>query len=750
MDIFCVKKMIERNREKVLIVILSITLSVPLIAQKMSLSSNNKLDSILSSMSIEDKVGQMTQLNVKLVLKPEKNPIQVDSQALDFILKNQRVGSFMNTIGRALTLMEWNYLQKTIRYFAEKNDLVPLLYGIDAVHGANYTMGSVIFPHQLGQAASWNEDLVFKASEITALECRASGIPWVFAPVVDLGRQPLWGQFFETYGEDVFLAERMAVASVSGLQNKDQGLNVGGCAKHYVGYGLPQNGKDRTTVHISDNILRELHIPPFKAAIDAGVMSVMIGSHDLNGLPMNVNSYLLTNVLRDELGFEGVLVTDWADIKNLHITHRVTTDYRGSILAAISAGVDMAMVPEDFIFYETLLDLVLAGEISEERITQSTRRIVDMKVKLGLFDEQDYLLNKKIGEESHQRVAYDLASESITVLKNVNHTLPLNKKLKVFVTGPAANDIRFQIGAWGRTWQGMDTIVTSESIMSIYARMKELGEIALLPGIAVDTILDVDSALNMASKAEVIVLCLGENPSTEKPADINSLTISNTQLEYFNRLHNLEIPIVVVLSQNRPRLLGDIAENASAVILAYQPGAMGGKAIADVIYGEVNPSGKLPFTYPRYEHGISTYDHAYADEVDPMYGTNGFNPQWEFGHGLSYSEFTYSNLSLGRDSVFKDDTLIVLVELENKGSRTGKEVVQVYVSDEVASLVPSVKRLRDFEKIELDENQSKSVTFHIDVHDLGFVHPGEASKSVESGWFTLSVGDLSARFFVKH
>ncbi len=749
MDIFCVKKMIERNRDKFLTMILSIALVVPLIAQETGLNSQNKLDAILNAMSIEDKVGQMTQLNIKLVLEPEKNPIQVDSQALDLILKNQRIGSFMNTIGRALTTEEWNYLQKTIRYFTEKNDVVPVLYGIDAVHGANYTMGSVIFPHQLGQAASWNEKLVFQASEITAFECRASGIPWVFAPIVDLGRQPLWGQFFETYGEDVLLAERMTVASVSGLQNKEQGLNVAGCAKHYVGYGLPKNGKDRTTVHISDHILRELHIPPFKAAIDAGVMSVMIGSHDLNGIPMNANRYLLTNVLRDELRFSGVLVTDWADIKKLHTTHRVTTDYRESILAAISAGVDMAMVPEDFVFYETLLDLVRSGEISEDRINQATRRIVDMKAKLGLFNEQDYSLNKSVGQESHQKLAYDLASESITVLKNRNNSLPLDTNSKVFVTGPAANDVRFQIGAWGRTWQGMDSIVTSESIMSIYNGIQVHGESTTMSGITVDTQLDVESALLMASKSEVIVLCLGEKPATEKPADITSLAISGPQLEYFNRLHKLEIPIVVVLVQNRPRLLGDIAKKASAVVLAYQPGSMGGKAVGDVLYGEVNPAGKLPFTYPRYEHGISTYDHAYADEVDPMYGANGFNPQWEFGHGLSYSEFVYSNLTLGRDSVSKDDTLTVVVELENKGLRTGKEVVQVYISDEVASLVPSVKRLRDFQKIELEEAQRKSVTFHIDIHDLGFVHPGETSKSVESGWFKLSVGGLSARFFVR-
>lgn len=704
------------------------------------------LEHYLSQMTLADKVGQMCQYNLNFILKSNDSndkTIEVDSNKLLEMVREFRVGSFLNTGGVALSIEEWNYVHNTINYFTTQEGVLPVLYGIDAVHGVNYTLDATLFPHQLGQAASWNDSLIEEASRATALESRVSGIPWVFSPILDAGRQPLWGQFFETFGEDPLLSSSLGIASIRGLQSIGNGERVAACAKHFVGYGVPVNGKDRTTVTISEHDLREKHLSPFVAAIREGVMSIMVGSHDINGIPMNANKYLLTDVLRDELGFKGVLLTDWGDVKNLHQIHHVTSDYKASVLKAIESGIDMAMIPEDIEFFKHLLHLVESEVISEDRLDESVRRILLMKRNLGLLDPvRSELSIACVGSEAHKNIAYQLASESITLLKNNEKLLPLKPSAKVLVAGKAMDDVRYQVGAWGRTWQGLDSIVMNEGIVSI------LSGIRAYASTAEDYKSRAGHHQYNISDIDVIILCLGERPSTEKPADITSLSISQDETELVKQLAALNKPMILVLSQNRPRLLGDIEELADAILLAYQPGAEGGKAIADILFGNVNPSGKLPFTYPKFEQGIGTYDHFATDEMDVNYGNEGFDPMWSFGHGLSYSEFTYSNLALDADTFSIGDSLRISVELENESNSDGKEVIQVYIRDEVASLVPPVRRLRAYEKIWLKANSSKIVELNIATDDLGFYHPNEKNKRVEEGWFRLYVNNEMVRFYL--
>ncbi len=710
------------------------------------------VDSILQSMTLEEKVGQMVQLNVEMFVVREEGElirsIRLDTQALIEAIQEKGVGSIMNTAGGALTLEEWRTITQTIKYYAspEQGGKIPVIYAFDAVHGANYVSGSTLFPHQLGMAATWNDSLISRFGEATAEESRAAGVHWVFSPILDVARQPLWVQFFETFGEDTYLAGRLSKALVRGYQESDS--PVAACAKHYVGYGFPFSGKDRTPVHIGERTLREVHLPAFKKAIDAGLKTVMVGSNEIDGRPVLANKYWLNDVLRDELGFEGVVLSDWADVAHLADWHRIAEDNREAAYLAVEAGLDMAMVPNDYSFVEDVLALVESGVVSEERIEASVRRILQLKWDMGLFRKSTsdaHLYHR----EGNKMAAFQSALESITLLKNEGDALPLDRDEPILVIGPAANSMSSLNGAWSRTWQGTDSLIEQEGHLTLVQSMREHDpDLRFLEMGELGVVHDLKPVEHLAKTASAIVLCLGETPATEKPGDIRDLELDELQLQLAERVLSSGKPVVLVLLEDRPRVVSQIAARSAAVIMAYRPGSEGGRALSDLLYGKENFSGKLPFTYPSAVNDLTTYDHKHAETIGPDWGPTGFRPQWEFGLGLSYTEFEYSDLQLEKESYGLEETIELSVVVKNTGDRSGKEVVQVYIRDEIASITPPVKRLRDFQKIELALGEERRVSFSIPVEDLAFVGM-DGKWIVEPGWFTVMVGGLEAGFIIQ-
>lgn len=719
--------------------------------------SNARIDALLSSMTMEEKVGQMTQINLEVVLKKNNGsivyPIEVDSQKLHEAISKFGVGSFLNNGRMAHSREEWISVISAIQHMASESRIqIPVLYGIDAIHGANYARNATLFPHQLAQAASWNPALVAQIAKTTAYETRSCGIPWVFSPIVDVGRQPLWSQFFETYGEDVYLTTTLGAAAVRGYQSEDlsAATSVAACVKHYVGYSAPQLGKDRTPAYMDERTLREIYLPPFQEAIQQGVRTLIVNSGELNGVPGHANGYLLRNVLREELGFEGIVLSDWGDIERLHTIHRVAHDNREAVAIAIEAGIDMSMVPNDFRFCAALVDLVKKGEVSETRIDSSVRRILQLKYDLGLFDNPLALpldADLLFGGEPHAKISYQAASESITLLKNEKHILPLSTDMNVLVVGPAGNSLSYLNGPWTRTWQGNDTIIEQEDERTIYQAIQAHSATATYHiGCNEDSVVNRSTMTSDMLKSDVIVLCVGEKPSAEKPGDIHDLTLSAAQLALAEIAIAAGKPVILVLVEGRPRIVSSFVDRCQAVVLAYQPGSMGGAALADVLFGKVNPSGHLPFTYPRYVNDLLTYDHKKSEEVDKNYGSNGYNPQWPFGAGISYTSFDYSDVQLSADTLRADEELEIKVTLSNSGVRSGKDVVQLYVSDEVASITPPVKQLRGFEKVDLEAGAAQTVSFRLSAKDLSFIN-AQLNSATEAGWFTVEVEHKRRRFY---
>lgn len=712
-----------------------------------------KVDSMLHGLTLEEKVGQMTQMNVEVFVQRQAgnvpHPLRLDTTKLIEAIQTRGIGSIMNTVGKALDLEDWKYITQTIRHFSapENGGSIPIMYAIDAVHGANYVANSTLFPHQLGMAATWNDSLITAMGTVTAKESRAAGIPWIFSPILDVARQPLWVQFFETFGEDSYLTQRMGSTLVKAYQEGE--WPVAACAKHFVGYGFPFSGKDRTPVHIGERTLREIHLPPFERAVESGLHSVMIGSNELDGVPMLANRYWLEEVLRKEVGFEGVMLSDWADVAHLADWHHVAKDTTEAALMAIEAGLDMAMVPDDYSFYRDVIKLVKAGKISEERIDASVRRILTLKWKMGLFGAMESPALDPSTLEEHAAAAYESAVEGITLLKNEGNVLPLSENDRVFLTGPTAHSLVYLNGAWSRTWQGVDAVITKEVHLTVLEAMqKALPALEYAAGSSIDQTIDIEGALERAAKASVIVLCLGEAPATEKPGDRRDLTLSKAQLTLANAMLETGKPVVLVLLQDRPQIIAEIADRCAAVIMAYRPGNEGGRALADLLNGKRNFSGHLPFTYPSAVNDWTTYDHKFPETIGSDWGPNGFQPQWEFGHGLSYSNFEYSALRLDRTEYAKKGTIKVSVEVRNASDYGGKEVVQVFISDETARITPPVKRLRDYAKVALKPGEKRTVEFEIPVARLAFV--GEDHEwVVEPGRFTLQVGGLEQGFEVK-
>ena len=618
-------------------------------------------------------------------------------------------------------------------------------------------------------AATWTPELMKRAAEIAAIETRAAGIPWSFSPVLDLGRSPLWPRFWETFGEDPYLAKVMGVAFVRGLEGTDVSspTQVAASLKHYMGYSFPLTGRDRTPAWIPENYLREYFLPTFDAAVKAGARTIMVNSAEINGVPGHVNKHVLTDILRTELGFKGFVVSDWEDIKKLVTMWRIAPTEKEATRLAIMSGIDMSMVPNDYSFADYLVALVKEGAVPQSRIDEAVRRILLVKFELGLFDKPmpDASLKAKFGLPEYRDVSLQAARESITLLKNTGNILPLAKTAKVLVTGPTADSLVSMNNGWTYVWQGSEEGLYPKDRNTIRKAIEaKLGaanvtfvqgtRITRGPGPSNSTPtdqeeeVDIAAAVRAAQNVDVVVLALGEGSYCETPGNITDLTLGEPQIKLAEALKATGKPIVMVLVEGRPRIINRIADSANAILMAYNPSHEGGTAIADILFGDVNPSGKLPFTYPRTPNGLINYDHKPFETENTAFGNMAFNPQFQFGDGLSYTTFTYSDLRLGKQAIAANEELPVSVTVTNAGQREGKEAVLVYVSDLVASISPPGKRLRRFAKISLKPGESRTLTFKLRNEDLSFIN-SENKRVAEPGDFEIKIGGLTQKFTLK-
>jgi beta-glucosidase len=728
--------------------------------QQINPAIENKVDALLKQMTLEEKVGQMAQVSIESLGTTKGQQFSFSDKMKDAVV-NYKIGSILNTPGLQ-TASDWNRIITEIQNTAQQTKLkIPVLYGLDDIHGANYVAGTTLFPQQIGQAATWNPELARNCGVITAYEARAAGVPWTFSPVLDLGTNPQWPRIWEGYGEDPYLGGQLGAAFVHGVQDplgaKDK-LIVS--VKHYMAYSDPKSGHDRTDAWIPEHYLREYHLPSFAAAINSGSRNVMVNSALINGIPTHVNKHILTDILKNELGFTGFIVTDWQDIENVYRRDKMTKDIKGAIELAINAGCDMSMIPYDYKeFCTDLIALVKEGKVSQERIDDAVRRILRVKYEIGIFDTPVTYLKDypKFASAEFERAAYNTAAESITLLKNKNNTLPLKKNAKVLVTGPNANSMRVLNGGWTYTWQGERTDEYASKYNTILeALQKKLGaaNVVYAPGVAYkmkgqyfeDSVVNISAAVKAAANVDYVLLCIGENSYTETPGNTNDLSLSDNQIALATALYKTGKPVVLILSEGRPRIINRIEPAASAILDIFLPGNSGGNALADILTGDVNPSGKLPITYPRNVNDLVGYIHKPSEgSGNPQGGDT--NPQWPFGFGLSYTSFSYSNLSIDNKTLSADETANISVTVANKGNKAGKEVVQLFISDVIASLTPDVKRLRGFEKVSLNPGESKTVSFKITMKDLAFVGL-DNQKHLEEGDFKIQVAALTTNFTV--
>lgn len=748
------------NLKKIIFTVTMLTSALSSIAQNNA--TEKKVNTLLAKMTLEEKVGQMTQLDANYFLKTDQNgfifPYVIDQQKLEEAVIKYGIGSVLNIGNSAQTVQDWRKRIEAIQTAAAKTRLkIPVIYGIDVIHGNNYTLDAVMFPQPVAQAATFNPELIRKVTEAAAYETRASYIPWTFSPAMDLSRNPIWSRAWESFGEDPLLNARMAVASVKGFEGENQQIgkyHVASCLKHFIGYGMPLNGHDRTQALIPERELREYHLPPFAHAVKAGARSVMINSGEVNGIPGHINKYYITDILKGELKFDGFVDSDWKDIKALVTRHRVAKDNKEAAMLSVNAGVDMSMVPDDFSFTEDVVALVKEGKIKMSRIDDAVRRILRVKFEVGLFEQPTGKPNDypKFNGPEHNKLNYDATAEVITLLKNEDNILPLKKNTKIFVTGATANTMRSLNGGWARTWQGYNSDETEASKNTILEALRNtFDNVSYEAGTTFDKVLDIEAAVNKAAQSDVIILCIGEDAYAETPGNIDDLELSAPQLELAKALSKAGKPIVYVLAEGRPRIISKIEPFAKAVVQTYLPGNAGGDVTADMLVGKINPSGKLPYTYPRYAHTFHNYYRKYADDRpkgDQGNDPTGYNPQWEFGHGLSYTSFEYSNLQLTSDVLSPNGTITVSVDVANTGKIKGKETVILYVSDLIASITPEVKRMRDFTKIELAPGEIKKVSFTLDNENISFIN--EALQRVtEAGEFKVTIGNLSKNFVKK-
>jgi len=730
--------------------------------QKIDPAIEKKVDALLKQMTLEEKVGQMAQVSIESLGSIKDKAFTFSDKMKDAVV-NYKIGSILNTPGLQ-TAADWNRIITEIQNAAQQTKLkIPVLYGLDDIHGVSYVAGSTLFPQQIGQAATWNPELTYNAGVITAYECRAAGVPWTFSPVLDLGTNPVWPRIWEGYGEDPFLISQLGVQFIKGVQeplgNKEK-LIVS--LKHYMAYSDPKSGHDRSDAWIPEHYLREYHLPAFAAAIKANARNVMVNSALINGIPTHINKHILTDILKNELGFTGFIVTDWQDIENVYRRDKMTKDVKEAIGLAINAGIDMSMIPYNYKeFCTDLIALVKEGKVTQARIDDAVRRILRVKYETGIFETPVTLLKDypKFGSAEFQAAAYNTAAESITLLKNSNNTLPLKANAKVLVTGPNANSMRTLNGGWTYTWQGERTDEYAEKYNTILeALQKKLGNgnVVYEQGVAYkmqgkyfeDTVVNIDAAVQAAANVDYVLLCIGENSYTETPGNTNDLTLSDNQLALAGALIKTGKPVIFILNEGRPRIISKIEPGAAAVVDAFLPGNFGADALADILTGSVNPSGKLPITYPRHVNDLAGYIHKPSEgSGNPQGGEN--DPQYPFGFGLSYTGFSYSNLTINKNSFDAGETATISVTVANTGNREGKEVVQLFISDLVASLTPDVKRLRGFEKVDLKPGESKTVTFNIPLKQLAFVGT-DLKKHLEAGEFNIQVANQKQKFSVNN
>ena len=732
---------------------------------KMSNSTiDNKVKALLSKMSNEEKVGQMTQITVTNFEVMGRKGV-IDAAKLKEGIQKYHIGSILNVPNPgAPTVKRWREVIATISDEANKTRLkIPVLYGIDAIHGASYTQGATLFPQQIGLAATFNTELVKEGAQISAYETRASSLPWVFSPDLDFPRNPAWSRMWETFGEDVYLSSKMAVALVQGFEGDGVGskYQVASCMKHYIGYGSTTTGKDRTPSIIPERILRQYDLTIYEAAIKAGAKSVMVSSGEINGTPVHASKYLITDVLKNELGFAGVVVTDWKDIIYLYTRHKVAESNRDAVKIAVMAGIDMSMVPEDFTFYTDLLDLVNKGEVPMSRIDDAVSRILKMKFELNLFENtvanpKDY---PDFGSDKHIQKAYETAAESITLLKNKESVLPLNKNEKILVTGATANSMKYLNGGWSYTWQGENSdTYAADKFTILEAFQNKIGKENVLYTAGADLEIEndeeIEKAVALAKEASKIILCLGEKNYTETPGDISNIYMSSSQVKLALALAKLNKPIILILNEGRPRLISDFEMGMNAVIQCYLPGNEGARALVDIVYGDVNPSGRLPYNYPRYPNSLEKYNRKYTESIsegeqnDDAKYEKSYLPQYEFGTGLSYTTFKYSNIKIDKKEISSSDEITVTVEVTNSGFKEGKESVLLYLSDNVASITPEFKSLKRFEKVNLAPSETKTITFTLTPQDLKFVN-NDLKWISEKGTYTIQIGNQKVEFLLQ-
>lgn len=723
-----------------------------------------KIDSLIRKMTLEEKIGQMTEITVGVVT--DKSGISLSEEMLDTVIGKYKVGSILNIpfgVGQPKEVFAG-----VVRRIQEKSlDVIgiPCIYGLDQIHGASYTQGATFFPQGINMAATFNRGLAKRGGEITAYETRACLIPWTYAPVMDLGRDPRWPRMWESYGEDPYLNAEMAVSVVQGLQGEDPNhigpYNIASCIKHYMGYGVPVSGKDRTPAVIAPNDLREKYFAPFKECIDAGALTLMVNSASINGIPCHCNRELLTGWLKEDLNWDGMIVTDWNDINNLYIRDKVAVSKKDAVRLAINAGIDMAMVPSELQFCIDLKELVQEGAVPMSRIDDAVRRVLRVKFRLGLFDNPFWDLSayEKFGSDEFADVAREAACESMVLLKNDKDILPLGENVKILLTGPNADAMRCLNGGWSYSWQGdrADEFATGyntirEALCNRFGRNNVIYE----PGVTYapayndnwqeENPPEIYKAVGAASEADVIVACIGENSYCETPGNMNDLNLSENQKNLVRELSRTGKPVILILNQGRPRIISDIEGLADAVVNIMLPGNYGGDALAGLLSGDSNFSGKQPFTYPRYVHSFSTYDYKPSENVGTMAGEYNYDAnvyvQWNFGYGLSYTDFEYSELKVDKTEFTAGDTLNFEVTVSNVGKRYGKESVLLYSSDLYASITPDVMRLRGFEKIALEPGTSGTVRFSVPATSLAFVG-ADGKWRLEKGSFRISVGSLS-------
>ena len=721
----------------------------------------------LKKMTLEEKIGQMCEITIDVVSDFEaskKNGFTLNPAMLDTVIGKYKVGSLLNVpLSVAQKKEKWAEAIKQIQDLSMKEIGIPCIYGVDQIHGTTYTLDGTMFPQGINMGAAFNRELTEKAAAISAYETKAGCIPWTYAPVVDLGRDPRWSRMWENYGEDCYVNAEMGKASVRGFQGSDPNhigeYNVAACMKHYMGYGVPVSGKDRTPSSISRSDMREKHFAPFLAAIRQGALSVMVNSGVDNGVPFHANRELLTEWLKEDLNWDGMIVTDWADINNLCTRDHIAATKKEAVKIAINAGIDMSMVPYEVSFCDYLKELVQEGEVPMSRIDDAVARVLRLKYRLGLFENPYWDIKKynKFGSEEFARVALQAAEESEVLLKNEGNILPLAKGTKILLAGPNANSMRCLNGGWSYSWQGHLADQCAGAYNTIYESLcNKYGKENIIyePGVTYapykndnwweENQPEIEKSVAAASRADVIIACIGENSYCETPGNLTNLTMSENQRNLVKALAATGKLVILILNQGRPRIINDIVPLAKAVVNVMLPSNYGGDALANLLAGDANFSGKMPFTYPKHINALANYDYKPCENMGQMGGNYNYDSvmdvQWEFGFGLSYTTYSYSNLKVDKTSFTADDVLTVSVDVTNTGKVAGKESVLLYSKDLVASSTPDNIRLRNFEKIELNPGETKTVTMQLKGSDLAFV--GYDGKwRLEKGDFKLKCGN---------